>query len=126
MENEERDVFDVVKLEKDGGFLFIVFKNGFPLPGFYWDEEQASVSIEFETGVAEKKTHGKRLMATSARGLPPGYLIFELYDGGEFLGFVIWGPTGILPDVYASPEEAVAAAARQYEARRAPDPAFVI
>jgi hypothetical protein len=60
--------------------------------------------------VAEKKTHGKRPNATSARGLPSGHLIFELYDGGEFLGFVIWGPTGILPDVYASPAEAITTA----------------
>ncbi|PZU82839.1 MAG: hypothetical protein DI528_18585 [Shinella sp.] len=121
---EDTDYYEIARLEKDGGFVFVVFLNGRPLPIVYWDETQTSVAIEFLTGLRERKTFGKRLIATSAQGLPPGYLLFELYDGEDFLGFVVWGPTGILPGVHPSPSLAVEAAVADYDDRRAPEAGY--
>ncbi len=119
-EEMERDRFDIVRLVIGDGFVFAVSKNGELLPGVFWDEEQASVAIEFDTTYIESRTFGRTFVAIPARGLPPGYLLFVLYDGDVIVGIVIWGPRGIFPDVFLDLAEAVAAAQRQYDEYRAP------
>ena len=126
MTDDDTDFYEIGRIETTKGFVFVLFLNGRPLPMIYWHEEQASVAVEFLSGRRESRWFSRRLIPSGAQGLPPGCLLLELYEGDEFLGFIVWGPTGILPDVFPTAAVAVEAAVTHYEDRRAPDNGYDI
>ena len=118
----EENIYEIATLESGDALLAIVFMNGEPLPTVFENEVQASVYIDFVAQTTKPKASRKHLVSVPAKGLPPGYLVFALYEDGEFRGIIVWGPLGILPDVYPDMAEAVAAASRDFEHRRPPAP----
>ncbi len=76
----------------------------------YIDEVQALLATDVpkkDWANVDKRRYAWRALS----GGPAGYHFFVDFDRtGKILGIIVWGPYGILPGVYATPEAAADAA----------------
>jgi hypothetical protein len=96
----------------------VIFIDGRPVPLLFYDDDQANTYLLFQ-GRNDARVHKgiKHLVALPKEGLPPGYLLFAVYDGEGFIGVVVWGAHGILPQIFPNEALALAHAIADYESK---------